>query len=179
MSSKFPGFPGFSFSLPFSSSVRSKWAVIVGGCGPRFLVSEETWAVIPSRQRKQKLCFPHRTAKWLSWANLCISSVTCFISLPCNYLQREKLPLHIFIHIIHAWGLGLERLNLRSVFAAKMLQSARDKINSFLLSENSKLFINKEKKVPDLSPSCLMCGHVKGTGPGFDPPSPLSIGHFV
>lgn len=60
-----------------------------------------------------------------------------------------------------------------------MLQSARDKINSFLLSENSKLFINKEKKVPDLSPSCLMCGHVKGTGPGFDPPSPLSIGHFV
>lgn len=157
MFSKFPSFEGFSFSPSFSNSDWSKWAAVVGGCGSRFLVSEETWAVIPFCQRKQKLCFPRRTAKWLSWTNLLIRSVTCFISLPCNYLQREKLPSHIFIHIIQAWRLGLERLNLGSVFAAKMLQSTGEKINSFLLSENSKLFINKEKKVTDLSPSRLVC----------------------
>lgn len=157
MFSKFPGFESFIFPHLSVIQIGGKWAAVVGGCGSRFLVSEETWAVIPFCRRKQKLRFPRRTAKWLSWTNLLIRSVTCFIPLPCNYLQTEKLPSHIFIHIIQAWGLGLERLNLRSVFAAKTLQSIGEKINSFLLSENSKLFINKEKKVTDLSPSHLVC----------------------
>lgn len=114
--------------------IRGKWAAVVVGCGPKFLVSEGVWAVIPFCQRKQKLCLPCCTAKWLSWANLLIMSVTCFISLPCNYSQREELPLHIFTHIIQAWGLGLERLNLSSTFAAKMLQSTKGK-NKFLFAE--------------------------------------------
>lgn len=61
-----------------------------------------------------------------------------------------------------------------------MLQSTGDKINSFLLSENPKLFINKEKKVPDLSSSHLVC-----VGMGrvlillLTLHSSLSTGHFV
>lgn len=147
----------FLASRPFISPhlsvihIRGKRVVVVVDCGPRLLVSKES-----TSQRKQKLCFPCRTAKWLSWAILLIRSVTCFISLPYNYLQREKLPLHIFTLINQAWGLGRERLNSCSLFPAKMLQSTGDKINSFLLSENPKLFINKDKKVPDLSPSHLV-----------------------
>lgn len=60
-----------------------------------------------------------------------------------------------------------------------MLQSTGDKINSFLLSENPKLFINKEKKVLNVSPSHLVCGHGKGAHPAFDSPFPLSTGCFV
>lgn len=114
-------------------------------CGPRFLVSEDICIVIPFCQRKRNLCFPCRTATWLRWANLVIRSVTCFISLPCNYWQTEKLSSPVFIHIIQTWGLGLERLNLCSLFAAKVLQSTRDKINSFLLRIQSYLLIKKRK----------------------------------
>lgn len=150
---KISGFQGFYFSPHLSLiHIRGKRAVVVVGCGPRLLVSKDSHL-----SKKTKAVLLLQDSKWLSWAILLIRSVTCFISLPYTYLQREKLPLHIFILISQAWGLGLERLNSCSVFPAKMLQSTGDKINSFLLSENPKLFINKEKKVPDLSSSHLVC----------------------
>lgn len=176
-SQNFPACRAFNFPHLSVIQIRGEWAVVVVGCGPRFLVSEETWAVIPFCQRKQKLCFPRWTAKWLSWENLLIRSVTCSISLPWNYSQGEELPLPIFIHIIQAWGRGLERLNLGSALAAKTLQSTKEKINSFLLSENSKLFINKEKKVQDLSPSCLVCVRMQRVPVLLL--TLLSKGHFV
>lgn len=132
--------------------IRGKRAVVVVDCRPRLLVSKRVPSV-----KENKSC-ASLAGQQNGWAEQFSLGLWLATSPSHTIIHREeKLPLHIFVHINQAWGLGLERLNSCSVFPAKMPQSTGDKINSFLLSESPKLFINKEKKVPDLSPSRLVC----------------------